>query len=427
MKKTKRQQNSMIINLVFNTILLCIFLLVTWVYIYPNINDISDKKIQASDLTQELDRVQKEGLSFSEFSIQRQDMSGIENISTQKLLEQVDIDFYKNNLQDSDSTNFLNYIAEKKKLLANDVNLLEQRDSNIDTILPPYGELGSDSKAAITDFEFTSYLERLFSTFNLKYSGKIGIGELEPVGVLDTEQSNAEKDLNTSIYSTDLKLDIVWRKRDIIHFIHYFENVWAVGIDDDSNLEVYNDNTITQLGKTVILNGDNRTNNYNLYLHQLGDIEYIRFNKYIDGDLEFRKLEQQSLADFVKQNQWSQKYEFEVGLRFYFKGLPKYKVRDFITTFLNNHKDAQKLVKKNIISLSKQSSLTSDDRQLLWQLKSIDAWLIDTTKKVKTLTKDSKHPDKIESVYRQVISLNETLEKIMQLVDTQKETNNTDI
>ena len=58
--------------------------------------------------------------------------------------------------------------------------------------------------------------------------------------------SSENQDLNVSLYSTTLKLELTGRKRDMIHFIHYFENVGSIELDDQE-LKIYNDNFITRL------------------------------------------------------------------------------------------------------------------------------------------------------------------------------------
>ncbi len=416
MKKTKRQQNSMIINVVFNTALLVIFLWILGLYIYPGVTEISEKKQNVQSLSNDIERVKISWVSFEEFSVLRNTKKNeISDLFIQKLLEKVDKPFYTENIKNTSSGSFVSYLESRQTELQQQSDVLNERSEDVNTILPSYGAYVSDDNV-VTDFLFTSYLERLFTTFNLQYDGKIGIWELKPIGLEDSAQSSAQQELNASIYSTQVKLDIVWRKRDIINFIHYFENVGAIEILDD-DLKVYSDNAITQLGKNTVLSGDNRTNSYNIYLHQLGDIDYIRMKSYLDSSLNIRDIESQDFLSFIKQNQWTQRYEFEVGLNFYFKGLPKYKAREFITEFIKAHQLMKKTVKQQISQVSKKSSPSTQDGQYLGQLKSIDTWLISSTKQVQQLSKELKDANKIDVVYRQVIDLSENLAAIQALID----------
>jgi hypothetical protein len=67
--------------------------------------------------------------------------------------------------------------------------------------------------------------------------------------------------------------------------------------------------------------------------------------------------------------------------------------------------------------VSKKSSPSSEDRQYLGQLKSVNLWLDSTQKDVVAITKELQDPSKLDSVYRRVIGLKENLDKVQGLID----------
>gem|GEM_PF-4587983 len=93
----------------------------------------------------------------------------------QKLLDKVDKNFYDQNLSNTSSGSFIAHLESTQSDLESQSESLNNKNEDVDTILPAYGAYVSDDSNVVTDFLFTSYLERIFNTFNLQYDGKIGI------------------------------------------------------------------------------------------------------------------------------------------------------------------------------------------------------------------------------------------------------------
>jgi len=108
MKKTKRQQNSMIINVVFNSLLAIVFAVIILMFIYPNMVQISSDKKEISQLSSDVTRIEKQGISFEEFSsLRTTSKDNVTDVFIQKLLDKVDLDFYNSNLSNTSSWSFV--------------------------------------------------------------------------------------------------------------------------------------------------------------------------------------------------------------------------------------------------------------------------------------------------------------------------------
>lgn len=378
---------------------------------------ITAKKQEILTTLSEIEHINQQGLSFEQFKLLLSDPNlSAPNRFTQKLLERVDGDFHTNYLKNTATWSYQDYVENRLDEISSTTTLLERRDENIATILPSYGAYDLQNNTGASDFSFTSYVERIFNTFNITYSGKIGIGELEPVSLYENPQSQ-QNDLDSSIYATTLSLDISGKKRDIVQLLHYFENLGSINLENN-NLAFYDDSFLTQFGRDIILNGDQRSENYNIYLHQLWDISYIRMKDYIDSNFEIRDTQIQALKSFLKQTQWDELYEMELGLNFYFKGLPQYQMRDAISDFFNDYNTLQSKTNTQLENISQISSPSNDQRDYLRQLQSIQTWLVSLNAEIKELKKKSSKPNETEAVYRRVEALASKIQSIEVLIDT---------
>lgn len=417
MKKTRRQQNALIINFSLNLAIALLFIWFIIGYIYPQLASISEKKQEIGTTGIEIEQINRAWLSFEQFKSLLQDPSNTSpSRFTQKLLERVDSSFHADYLQNTSTGSYQQYAATKLDEISNNTSILERRDKSIASILPSYGQYDAQSNTGVSDFSFTSYVERIFTTFNIRYQGKIGIGELQAVALYDSDQ-NQQDDLDSSVYATTLSLDISGKKKDIVQLIHYFENVGSLNLTNN-NLEFYNDNFLTQIWRKIVLSGEPGWENYNIYMHQLWDISYIRMKDYIDTNFEIRDTQIQQLKSFLKQTQWDEIYEMEIGLNFYFKGLPKYQMRDTISDFFNDYNTLQAKARTQLENISQISSPSNEQRDYLRQLQSIHTWLSSLSTEVKQLKKNAAKPDEIEAVYRRVEDLVAKMSTIEVLIDT---------
>ena len=73
MKRTKREQNSLIIGFTLNIIVFVLFIVWFILYIYPSFLEVEAKKSEVSNIINTLNRVKKDGINFTEFNLARKD------------------------------------------------------------------------------------------------------------------------------------------------------------------------------------------------------------------------------------------------------------------------------------------------------------------------------------------------------------------
>jgi len=209
--------------------ILAFAILVLW----PSFVEIQDKK---ASLTTEYDRLNSmndSGIEFDDFKV----LATNSDVSwyLKEVIKTTWDDFYVRNFQNNDTEqDFEAFISEKEASVLQEkkASLLESKTDIVDTLLPIY--VTNDSENWMTDFEFINYVESLLYSFNLISRDSIWVWELKRVDDIDMTKSN----LDSNIFYIPLQLNITGQKWDIIDFIHYFENVWSIGISE-GNPEIY--------------------------------------------------------------------------------------------------------------------------------------------------------------------------------------------
>ncbi|MBT3727038.1 hypothetical protein HOG21_05125 [bacterium] len=67
MKRSKREENSIIINIVFYIVLFAIILFIVVFYLMPKVQQININKTQTISLSNDLEKIKKEGISYEDF------------------------------------------------------------------------------------------------------------------------------------------------------------------------------------------------------------------------------------------------------------------------------------------------------------------------------------------------------------------------
>jgi len=415
MKRTNREKSSIMVWFIFTIIVFLLSALYLLFSLYPSYLGIEQIKLDVIEKQDKINKLSKIGLSYKDFKklstsylnsknkeITKKEIPEIEY--KKKLLLKTDKYFYKKNyLWNTWSTSYSNFLDSTNILLQKELKQnaiwLEKKIVNI---LPHYSSnyVYSQKESDLTDFKFTNYLENLFEKFNLEYNGSLWINNIESYYKWDW-------DLDTSIFYVPMSFNLKWRKKDIINFIHYIENVWNLYIKDktDDVLVLYNDSFITDdFGKKIILEDNVNSDLYNIYNHQLSDISYIKMSNYIDSSYLIRD-KKENLWDFIKtdKNQKNEKFSIDIGINFYTVWAKNYEIKNSINAIIKNYN----WLLLTISSMLKDSNLVKSkktrDKIKLKKLKDLFKTLDKDRAKVNWIKKKMTKKSNLRELYKEAI------------------------
>lgn len=415
MENTNRKRIILLQIIIFNSIVLLILIITIIVKIIPNIILYEEEKKNLNTTYKELTLIKERGISYEQF-VSVMAKNPIKDAYLEALIKTISKDFYDKNILNTQKQGlFENFIKSKelyleKKTKERDVS---ERQKSIQTIFPEYtGNSLIKNEQALTDFKFINYIESILYTFNLVSIDPIGISDVLVVDdYISQDSKKIEQDVNPRLYYIPLHLKIVWRKTDIVDFLHFAENVWAITIDN-GHFTVFNDNKISQkLSKE-------ESADYNIYNNQVFDIENIRMQEYIDSDGTDIRKEEQSIEDFIKSTQGNEKFTFEIEMRFYVKWMPDYQVKNFIKTTLEKYNNLKKESNILLLKMNKLKADSSTDIITMNKLRSVDFDLKIMESEIKNLRNlYTKSASDIEPAYKEAMRINgifETLEFVLQ-------------
>ncbi|MDD2908045.1 MAG: hypothetical protein PHH98_05390 [Candidatus Gracilibacteria bacterium] len=344
MKRTKREENSIIITTVLYGLLIIVMVYLFLSYVIPGLKDVGSLKSALSGTYTNLQRVEKEGVNLTEFNnsvkgllskdSKDKNKNKDEELYSSVVLKSIDEAFYNKNIKNTTEANFNLFIDKVTKKYASNSTL----NSGVDTIgkiLPVYSEDVSDlGNNGLTDFKFINYIESVAETFNIKFNDSIGISDLK---LLDSYAVGiGNNSLDTNIFYIPLDLNITGTKSSIIDFLYFIENVGKIELLDDSSIYVGNEiSSDFQNFKSLVLKGQLKKENYNIFNNQFFDIENISFQEYIDSS--FDPVEDKgTFVNYIKSNQGRESIKANVKLRFYVKGIPIFKIENFIKDFITD-------------------------------------------------------------------------------------------
>ncbi|USN57958.1 MAG: hypothetical protein H6767_06475 [Candidatus Peribacteria bacterium] len=424
MPKVVKKTNRAILHGFFIALIILFAIIVgIFQYLIPNWQETEDNKSQLQAALDEYNEVQSTGISFE----QVQKLSTASGSQTsgdaylKNILKNVTKDFYASQFSNTGSTNYQAFLTQKKKeiqelLVSKEI---QERDKKIAAILPAYvDDISIGVDAGVTDFEFVNYVESILETFNLQYEGSLGISQLVQYGTVDTLKDSSG--LDASIFYIPLSLELSGRKSDIIDFLVFTENVGNVRIDGQE-VKTYVDNRVPR-----VLSGEKRTANYNIYEHQIFTIQNLQFSEYLDASSEVN-ADGKDFVDFVKLTQGKEKFDIEVELHFYVRGLPSYEIEKQIQEYFDKYDALKKLVlkkKKELAQISADKN-TSSIISLRNNLVEVELYLESISKEINGLKKEiKKNPQDTEGydtlkTYADVLSrieanLNSKLSKLEQ-------------
>ena len=400
MKRTKREQNSVIIYFSLYLIF-TLWLVYFWAtYIFPSIKEVEGLKKSVATTYTNINRVKKEWLSLKEF--QDKLSTGLvytpeewkDNLYMDEILKSIDESFYNDNIKNSSEENFDIYIKKISDKYS-DMTSFDEKEQIISNILPVYSEYVSDLwPNSLSDYKFINYIESIAETFSLDLNNSIWITELRlldnyTIWLWDTS-------LETNIFYIPLLFEVSWNKESIIDFLHYIDNLWKLEIDKDNNVIVKTETDKDFLSfKNLVLKGQTKDEKYNIFNNQIFDIESIEIGDYIDSSFDLKNTEE-SFINYLKNTQWKEQYSAKIQLRFYVKWIPVFKIEKYIKDFVWDFTKFRWEVWKTMWN----PNLNSGDRQKLTEINSVMTQLQGVV--IVAIQKSLSTKDNIEESYKQV-------------------------
>lgn len=378
MTKTKREKNYIIASFTILTIFNFVFILILFLNIYPWIKEVEKLKTEWQKVFNEYNTIQKEWQSLAEFKASIKKNEDIKQTTyTQKVVDELTQEFYSTYFKNKKYNTFDEFITNLSKEYSDkNINNEDDQIKDIGVILPTYSQVISNfDENSISDFKFVNYIESLANSFNLSFEESIWINSVEKVEWFSSSSWNSS--LESNIYYIPLNMSFNWRKKSIINFIYFIQNVWNVKKEVNSSWEEelsfennIKDSSFYDMTKFSIIGQSSKRWSDSFY-NIISDFWNISFSEYLDSWFEDRN-ESNNLIDYVKTQQWNESISVNAILKFYVKGLPLYIVEESINNFLKEHNSFLKEVTK--ISKSKESSLSEKEEAeiILRSLNQID-------------------------------------------------------
>ena len=321
---TKRMKSSLIQGASANLLFFVLFLGGIFYYLIPQIKYIEDKKASLVDAYNTLQRLEKSGPQYADI---QKFVAGSDEFRTEfytVLLENVSEEFYDEFFLNETDTSYNDFLQSYERKLSEKKERPEivKRDEIINELIPYYSEGDYNGEESLSDFHFINYVENLLYSFNVSSQWDIWIWDLEVVEVFSKEENSL---FNNEIFKIPLSFQLVWRKVDVLDFIHFFENVGSIEVEKNT-IQVYND---AFMSKSI--EGDESSGReYSVYNNQISDIETITFQNYLDSS---SLRSSGNLIERVRRDQSREGISVEVALNFYVAGIPGYKMREEINSF----------------------------------------------------------------------------------------------
>lgn len=395
MKLTKRMKDSIIQAAIANIFFLIILVWIVFLFLYPRIIEIENKKKVLLERYNTLQEVILQGISFWDFktSIRNSDLSG--DSYTSNLMKNLTSEFYWKNFTNSGAQKYDVFLDELRQEITLQQNTDEyiKKDQTLSTVLPIYDEKNIFSSDGLSDFFFINYIENILYSFNLSSKGEIWIGDLEKQG--EAQESQQEDGLQEEIYSIPLLLDIAGQKKDVIDFIHYFENVWWIYITGES-FQIQKDTFISKK-----LEGVKLTTNYNIYENQIADITSLSLQDYPDSS----SLKTSGLIEAMKGEQSREKINVELELAFYVVGIPWYKMEKYVEDFLLQYQNLSSQITTDAKKYASQAYKFNEGVQLLSirSLQSLDSIMTALNEDIIEIRKSITKREDVQKTYEQVV------------------------
>lgn len=414
-------ENTQKINNLKNSLVLKIFvflLLVGFYFWYLN-NQYSIYKENSNLLTQEFEKynqLKTKWLNYDEYK------SSLTPWNPEELLvSKIWKEFFDQNFNNTESKEYLSFLKLKQRELTKkklDPEIIS-REEKLQKVLPSYTQ-GIIAKWNMSDLEFINYIENLIKSFNLVTDSKIWISEIVPLQEWKTlpNWKKIQDNLSTQLFYIPVKLELIWKKSDIVEFLYYVQKSWIITSVNDSELKFFSDpNKI--ITKQIIWTKPNS----NIYENKILDISDISFKEYIDSSISFRTSQQfttEWLVKFIKNNEEkNQEFKVDLTLEVYVKGLPLYVLDNYIQKVIWDYKKFQSQ-NQNIINLVKQNNkkiLNNNKTEIIWYSKTLTNFFENNDENLKQLEFALKDKTKLEINYQKAHKLNNDLLAIEKIIN----------
>lgn len=411
MERQKREINIIMIHFGFYFVLTIGLIVYLSTSIFPQILSLEETKKSTKELYNNLTRIEKSWLTFDEFKSLNSTWN--KNVVISEILNSITNDFYTTNLVNTKESNYTKFLEKKVIDLNNSDNqkLVEEKINKISKVLPPYTDNSFEfSPFTLTDYKFVNYVESIIESFNLNSSSSIWIAKISLLDdyAISTWKSDS---LQSNIYYIPLNLVLKWTKSSVIEFLFFIENVGNINIDKN-NINI--NNNYWFLSKNwikKILEWDRLTSDYNIFEHQIVDIDKIVFNDYIDSSYISRW--DTSFRDFIIKTQWKDQIEINVNLLFYVKWQPTYKLLEKINAILDIYNNTNLLIDKWL-------SNPKTEWVELVNLKKYKATIKQFSDETNNMRKSLIKKENMEEIYIRAVKIEEIITPIYNILNISK-------
>lgn len=413
-------ENTQKINNLKNSLVLkvFVFMLLAGFYFWYLVNQYNTYKENKELLTQEInkfDLLKSKWLSYDEYKLTLTPWSPEELLMT-KIWK----DFFDQNFNNTENKDYLSFLNDKQKKLAEkklDPEIIS-REEKLQKVLPSYTQW-IIAKWNMSDLEFINYIENLIKSFNLVTDSKIWITEVIPLEEWKTlpNWKKIQDNLSTQLFYIPVKLELTWKKADIVEFLYYVQKSWIVTSVNDSELKFFSDPTRI-VSKQIIWSNSSS----NIYENKILDISDITFKEYIDNSIAFRTSQQfttEWLVKFVKNNEEkNQEFKIDLTLEVYVKWLPLYVLDNYIQNVISNY-NKMKWQNEAIINLVRKNTkqiLNNNKTEIIWYSKTLTMFFENNDEVLKQLQFALKDKTKLDLSYQKAYKLNNDLIIIKKLI-----------
>jgi len=395
-----------------------------FLFAYPRIVEIQEKKQELVNTYKKYNTVFKSGLSYNEFKDIITD--GNESDYTKILLRNIPETFFKEHFTNTWWVSYNEFLKDRGDTIQQEKSSESymEKERSLSSILPVYDWYNSwwaifwstdlteniSSDDTLSDFYFINYIENLLYSFNLSYQWDIGVWELINIDENDARSDGTQSNqLEENIYAIPLAFNIVWRKSDIVDFLHYFENVARIEISDN-NFSVVNDWVISRR-----IEGDTTIWAYNIYENQLADIVSLSLSEYPNSSIKTTD----SLIFAMKTLQGKERFEIDVEVQFYVAWVPWYKMQSYVNNFLEQYQSFSSLLKKDTQKFVAQKLQFNTSRELtaVQSLQNLNSLVIQLEEDILDLRKNMAQAQDISLIYNTAVEYNKNLQKIKSSYD----------
>jgi len=360
-----------------------------FLFAYPRIVEIQEKKQELVNTYKKYNTVFKSGLSYNEFKDIITD--GNESDYTKILLRNIPETFFKEHFTNTWWVSYNEFLKDRGDTIQQEKSSESymEKERSLSSILPVYDWYNSwwaifwstdlteniSSEDTLSDFYFINYIENLLYSFNLSYQWDIGVWELINIDENDARSDGTQSNqLEENIYAIPLAFNIVWRKSDIVDFLHY-----------------------------------------NIYENQLADIVSLSLSEYPNSSIKTTD----SLIFAMKTLQGKERFEIDVEVQFYVAWVPWYKMQSYVNNFLEQYQSFSSLLKKDTQKFVAQKLQFNTSRELtaVQSLQNLNSLVIQLEEDILDLRKNMAQAQDISLIYNTAVEYNKNLQKIKSSYD----------